>query len=310
MIFKKIFVFTFFFIISASVNAQEPDDDFDADSAAMAESSYFEDELFLEDKLLMDSLAIAFNDWFFSRPTVIYNFKAPASDIYKIWDTLLVRPYTIDVTKMIDSVEIILQDNYKNKFFNPVNGIVTSRFGFRKHRYHYGTDIDLETGDSVSSAFDGMVRVVKYSKGYGNVIVVRHYNGLETVYGHLSQSLVKTNQIVKAGSVLGLGGNTGRSFGSHLHFETRYLGQPINPESFISFENKKLTKNSIIISKKTFAYSTSSPGSKGGSYHIVKKGDSLGKIARKYGTTVARLCKLNRIKSTTKLRIGMRLRTR
>lgn len=118
--------------------------------------------------------------------------------------------------------------------------IVTSHFGYRPayKRYHKGVDLKVYIGDTVRSAFDGVVRIVRYEpNGYGKYVVIRHYNGLETVYGHLSKHLVHVNDSVKAGDPIGLGGNTGRSTGSHLHFETRLLGEAINPELLFDFIN-------------------------------------------------------------------------
>ena len=129
---------------------------------------------------------------------------------------------------------------------------MTSEFGPRWHRYHYGTDLQLRIGDSVVSAFDGVVRIVKLSKGYGNVILIRHNNGLETVYGHLSKQLVLPNQEVKAGELIAWGGNTGRSTGPHLHFETRYLGIPINPRELIDFSTFKLKSNIFWLTERSF----------------------------------------------------------
>ena len=141
----------------------------------------------------------------------------------------------VDFSNKTDTTEIILADGNTYQFCPPIVGEVTSKFGMRKYRYHYGTDIDLNTGDTVHCAFDGMVRIAKHSDSYGYVVVVRHLNGLETLYAHLSKILVDDDQILRAGDVIGLGGNTGRSYGSHLHFEVRYLGAPINPQDIINF---------------------------------------------------------------------------
>lgn len=101
---------------------------------------------------------------------------------------------------------------------------------------HKGIDVKVYIGDTICAAFDGKVRVVNYdANGYGYYIVIRHSNGLETVYGHLSKQLVKINQIVKSGEPIGLGGNTGRSTGSHLHFETRLCGMALNPSYMFDF---------------------------------------------------------------------------
>lgn len=140
-------------------------------------------------------------------------------------------------------------------FVVPVRGQLTSPYGWRPRfgRMHRGVDLNLHVGDSVVSAFDGKVRVVKYEAGgYGHYIVVRHDNGLETVYGHLSRTLVRPGQRVRAGQLIAKGGNTGRSTGPHLHFETRFMGLAINPEAIIDFENKVTHKDVFTFDKRTY----------------------------------------------------------
>ena len=177
----------------------------------------------------------------------------------------------------------------------------------------FGGGYDKQSGyDEWIEAFDGKVRIRNFERrGYGNYLVVRHPNGLETVYGHLSKSLVDVNDIVRAGDPIALGGNTGRSTGSHLHFETRFLGQAINPADIIDFENSVphqdvyVFHNIKINGRKSNIYTSSSDQMV---YHRVKSGDTLGKIARMYGTTVNELCRLNGIKSTSMLRLGQSIR--
>jgi murein DD-endopeptidase MepM/ murein hydrolase activator NlpD len=243
----------------------------------------------------------------------------PAYDLYAGWDTQHIHSQKFNVATLADSVkEIPLFDKYGCGFVPPFEGRVTSSFGPRKRRYHYGADIDLETGDAVKAAFDGKVRIAQKSKTYGNVVVVRHNNGLETYYAHLSKMNVEVGQEIFAGDILGLGGNTGRSRGSHLHFEVRYLGQPINPNELISFTENKLVKDTLVISRKTFEYlqyvakkgkgsKASKQGYTKGNY-TVRKGDTLNAIARRYGTSTAAICKKNGFKPTTTLRIGQRLK--
>lgn len=159
----------------------------------------------------------------------------PASYIYSNWENNSLR-----------GVEGRVGANFKidlRGFCMPTpSRKITSKFGYRWRRIHEGLDIKVYTGDTIVAAFDGKVRMVKFErKGYGYYVVIRHPNGLETLYGHLSKQLVKENQIVKAGEVIGLGGNTGRSNGSHLHFETRLLGAPINPALLFDFENQDVT---------------------------------------------------------------------
>ena len=191
---------------------------------------------------------------------------------------------------------------------------ITSPFGPRWRRMHNGLDLKVNIGDTIVAAFDGKVRIVKYERrGYGKYVVIRHDNGLETVYGHLSKQLVEENQLVKAGEVIGLGGNTGRSTGSHLHFETRFLGIAINPIYMFDFP-----KQDIVADTYTFRRTQGSSKRAGSHdtqvadgtirYHKVKSGDTLSRIAKLRGVSVSTLCKLNRIKPTTTLRIGQVLR--
>ena len=130
--------------------------------------------------------------------------------------------------------------------------VITSNFRPRWGRQHRGLDIKVYIGDTIYAAFDGKVRIVKYeAKGYGNYVVIRHPNGLETYYAHLSKHLVRENQVVRAGQPIGLGGNTGRSTGSHLHFETRLCGVALNPCLFFDFRNQDVIGNNYIFRRST-----------------------------------------------------------
>jgi murein DD-endopeptidase MepM/ murein hydrolase activator NlpD len=182
---------------------------------------------------------------------------------------------------------------------------VTSVYGQRWGRLHAGLDIKVYIGDTIRAAFDGKVRIVKYdARGYGKFVVIRHPNGLETYYGHLSKQLVKENQHVKSGEPIGLGGNTGRSTGSHLHFETRLCGISINPAEMFDFKNQDVTDDYYVFTKKTHPQKTTT-----GMYvHKVRKGESLSSIARKHGTTVAAICQLNHVSRNTRLMSGQILK--
>lgn len=182
---------------------------------------------------------------------------------------------------------------------------VTSVYGQRWGRLHAGLNIKVYIGDTIRAAFDGKVRIVKYdARGYGKFVVIRHSNGLETYYGHLSKQLVKENQHVKSGEPIGLGGNTGRSTGSHLHFETRLCGISINPAELFDFKNQDVTDDYYVFTKKTYPQKTNT-----GMYvHKVRKGESLSSIARKHGTTVAALCQLNHVGRNTRLVSGQILK--
>lgn len=236
----------------------------------------------------------------------------PAEDLYgSNWNTKWVDPFRGEAEKpnFPDSCAINC-----SSFVYPIDTIarVTSKYGPRRRRMHRGIDLKVQKGDTIRAAFDGKVRIRNYERrGYGYYLVIRHPNGLETIYGHLSKQLVHVNDIVHAGDPIGLGGNTGRSTGSHLHFETRFLGQAINPAEIIDFENGVpvhdtfVFRNVKINGRKSNIYTSSGDQLV---YHRVKSGDTLGKIARIYGTSVSELCRLNGIKPTTVLRIGQSIR--
>ena len=252
----------------------------------------------------------------------------PSHDLYATWDTETAHPYNFNECFKTDSVAIILVDSAESNFVLPFKGGLTSLFGWRRYRPHYGTDVDLITGDTVVSAFDGMVRVARFYKGYGNCVIVRHNNGLETVYAHLSKLKVETGQKVIAGELLGLGGNTGHSTGSHLHFEIRYLGQAIDAQDVIDFEKGQLVSNTFMLRKcdvdnkydlralhnrhrHDVGMAYGKYKDKNGKYYKlyrVRNGDNLGKIAKRNHTTVKAICKKNGIKPTTILRVGRKLK--
>lgn len=189
------------------------------------------------------------------------------------------------------------------------NRKITSNYGPRRRRMHKGVDVKVYIGDTIRSAFDGKVRVVNYERrGYGKYVVIRHDNGLETIYGHLSKQLVAENQIVKAGEPIGLGGNTGRSTGSHLHFETRFLGQDINPVKMFDFPNQDIVSDTYTYYKPGSRKNTTKESGSEIRYYRVRKGDTLSKIAARQGVSIDRLCRLNGISRRTTLRIGQVLR--
>ena len=231
----------------------------------------------------------------------------PALSLYPNWNNQYVHAYG----------NAIIPDTYTidlTGFHMPTPSTkITSPFGPRWRRMHNGLDLKVNIGDTIVAAFDGKVRIVKYERrGYGKYVVIRHDNGLETVYGHLSKQLVEENQLVKAGEVIGLGGNTGRSTGSHLHFETRFLGIAINPVYMFDFPKQDIVADTYTFRKTKGVKRAGSHDTQVADgairYHKVKSGDTLSRIAKLRGVSVSTLCKLNRIKPTTTLRIGQVLR--
>lgn len=232
----------------------------------------------------------------------------PALSLYPNWSNQYVHAY---------GKEVIIPESYTidlTGFHMPTPSTrITSPFGPRWRRMHNGLDLKVNIGDTIVAAFDGKVRIVKYERrGYGKYVVIRHDNGLETVYGHLSKQLVEENQLVKAGEVIGLGGNTGRSTGSHLHFETRFLGIAINPIYMFDFPKQDIVADTYTFRKTKGVKRAGSHDTQAADgtirYHKVKSGDTLSRIAKLRGVSVSTLCKLNRIKPTTTLRIGQVLR--
>lgn len=242
----------------------------------------------------------------------------PAYDIYCNWDTRNLFNGKSDQSALGQGLNFLLAHTDCD-FVYPANGDMTSPFGPRWGRMHYGLDIDLEVGDNVMAAFEGMVRISQYHPSYGNVIVVRHNNGLETLYAHLSQRKVIPGMHVEAGDIIGLGGNTGRSYGAHLHFEVRYLGQAFDPRNIVDPASRSLLSSSFTLLPKHFDTPSASPeaiaarGTKASAkskYYTVKKGDTLYSIARRNGTSINAICKMNRIKQTSTLRLGQRIRVK
>ena len=215
------------------------------------------------------------------------------------------NPYGTLFDSIKDDVHVAMDG-----FVLPAPGYVTSPYGWRRNRMHKGTDIKVQVGDSIRSAWEGQVRIVGWDpRGYGYFVVIRHENGLETVYGHLSRPLIDEYERVPAGYVIGLGGNTGRSTGSHLHFELRYLGEAINPANVIDFATGKLkNEKEYVIGIKAMKQAKAEQAAM--KYHKVRQGDTLSGIAKKYGTSVKALCRLNKIKETKILQIGQKIRVR
>lgn len=238
-------------------------------------------------------------------------------DIYADWDDAHVDPTRgktgwvipdsqyISFRGYVHPLDIDTLDYEKHK--------VTSPYGWRRRRMHKGVDFRLKVGDSIRAAWDGRVRIRKNEgrrKGYGMYYVIRHPNGLETVYGHLSKHIVQAGDTVKAGQVIGLGGNTGRSSGPHLHLEFRFMGIALDPAELIDLKKdcQPLHSPYLFKHKRALLVQDGLAGDGTAAYHRVKKGDTLGSIARKYHTSVERLCKLNGIRKNKTLSIGQRIR--
>lgn len=267
------------------------------------------------------------------------NIQSPAAQLYgDEWD----NTYAHRATELPDSFKI----NLRHFCMPTPSRVVTSNFGSRWGRQHKGLDIKVYIGDTIRAAFSGKVRIVRYEAGgYGNYIVIRHPNGLETIYGHLSKQLVTENEIVRAGEPIGLGGNTGRSTGSHLHFETRLCGVALNPALFFDFRNQDVTGDYYVFNKRTYDHeseiATRERGKIGNGgysrdmiygevghshddvsedvreamnapervYYKVQSGETLASIAKKVGVSVEKIMRLNGFRSKNqKVRAGMIIR--
>jgi murein DD-endopeptidase MepM/ murein hydrolase activator NlpD len=233
------------------------------------------------------------------------------AEYYAIWDSKSINPYKIDGSKFGDTLNFNLYDSTSgfNWSMPLTNCASTSKFGMRWSRWHYGTDLELDMGDPVLAAFDGIVRISHYDPGgYGNYVLLRHYNGFETLYGHLSKSDVEIGDLVKAGDVIALGGNTGKSTGPHLHFEVRFEGNAIDPESMYDFGNNTIRNKSFELMPEHFQYLKHS--ARKVFAHKIRSGDTISSISRKYHVSVNEICRLNRISAHSVLRVGRKLRIR
>lgn len=215
----------------------------------------------------------------------------PASEYYQNFDTSSCHYWLMESLFLRTETQLTLAWNSTCDYVHPFLGRVTSKFGKRRRRMHYGIDIDLETGDKVLAAFEGMVRYAKYNPSYGNLVVIRHPNGLETYYAHLSAIDVSAGDYVQAGQLVGLGGNTGRSYGAHLHFEVRFLGVPIDPALLIDFETGQLKYSNVLLKKHKDRLLVENAAR----YHTIKPGEDIYSISRMYGVSVSDICRLNAI---------------
>lgn len=264
--------------------------------------------------------------------------------IFKLhWETTVVNPYQKTKEELPEVWSIWLVDSL-NQYHRPLKASLYPRstYGPRNGRLHQGVDLAVPTGVPVYSAFTGQVRVSRYSqKGYGNIVVVRHENGLETVYAHLSERKVEVGDWIDAGHIIGLSGSTGRSNGPHLHFEVRYQGFSFDPEWIFDFQTGELKHRLFVLKKKYFGVNqsvaqkfeeeektaqetqkteqasqttqtpkvktTASAGSSA-QWHVVVAGDTLYAIASRNKTSVSALCRLNNIEENAILAIGQKIR--
>ena len=271
-------------------------------------------------------LLYANNTWqYYKTP----DYQVVADAFNEAWTTSGVNPYGIELSEMPAQWSIWCVDSL-DQYHCPYQGDVYYRgkFGMRRGRRHQGVDLPLKKGEPIYATFTGKVRISKYWGAYGNMVVIRHENGIETFYAHLSERLVEEDQWVNAGDVIGYGGSTGRSTGPHLHFETRYKGFAFDPQWLIDFKTGKLRQRLFVLKKKYFnIYSNYEQDFEDEAkneeedkkddaereamrWYTIKSGDTLGRIAINNNTTVNELCRLNGITRNTTLKIGRKIRVR
>lgn len=281
---KKIFLLMLLAVVSSGIKAQ----------ALLAEEVTIQRQIDMVETVALHSMLLNEAE------------SVPAGHMYPEWKNTTVH----FKHALPDSFRIDLRG-----FVMPTtNTKITDKFGYRprRRRVHNGLDIKVGRGDTIYAAFDGKVRITAYQRrGYGHYVVIRHGNGIETLYAHLSKKLVSANDNVKAGDPIGLGGNTGRSSGPHLHFETLLLGHALDPALMFDFKNQDVTGDFYLYRKPGTKYiengvvKIAGPQEK---YHIVKQGETIGKIARKYGVEQGMIFKLNKLNPRSIIKPGQRLR--
>lgn len=253
------------------------------------------------------------------------------------WDITSINPYKMPLDSLPETWSLWLVDELSGYHAPCDGGRITSNFGIRHGRRHQGIDLSMPTGAKIYATFDGKVRVASYKNGYGYLVIMRHDNGMETFYGHMSQIDVKCGDVLHSGDVIGLSGNTGRSTGPHLHFECRYQGLAMDPSRIIDFSNGNLKQRMMVLKSRYFDAASrydqdfdeefllveddakaleeykkkqAEAARKAMVWHTVRNGEVLGSIARKYRTTVNNICRLNGIKNPNTVRAGRRIRVR
>lgn len=307
--------FCFYFLLAYSID----NDTLKMNALSLANDSLtFDSDTLISNVLHDDSLCVKLSSnpsdsLFFSKNTKLDSITIlkldslknyPAYSVYKSWLTNSVHFKGVDLAKMKDTVCLNLSYD-ECDFSYPICGHVTSDFGPRRGRFHYGVDIKLNIGDSIKSIFSGKVRFVGYSSGYGKLVLIRHDNGLETYYAHLSKYNVLEGDVVEAGDVIALGGNTGRSSGPHLHLEIRYLGNAINPNSIINIKEGELNSTIFELNQKNFEYLVELRRRK---YHTIKSGQTLSHVSARYGVSLFKIYKLNGLSSRSVIRVGQKIR--
>lgn len=284
------------------------------------------------------------------RNLIQETYQIPAYSLYdKYWDTENICSRQLSVPFDGNSLRIILVQSNNNPFFFPCIGAtsVNTTYGAGKNNeFHPGVDIMVKNGSPVRCCFDGVVRMAKIYGDYGRVVVVRHYNGLETIYANLSKIMVKPGQILQSGDILGASGKSGKTGAEQLHFETRFMNGCFNPSLFIDFDYMEIKENTLVLSESDLmiqsqdkAEKKSEPEKKlqeavlkpdepvyqpktkeeqsqtmqkpnSPEYYIVKAGDTMYRISVKYNISLTKLLQLNNMQETDKIDIGQKIRVK
>ncbi|MEG1556171.1 MAG: M23 family metallopeptidase, partial [Bacteroidales bacterium] len=272
---------------------------------------------------------------FSSYSFITETYQIPGYDLYsQYWDVENIRSEVLEIPFSEDQLRIILVQSNNNDFVFPCMGQLYMDYGARKGKFHPGVDLKLPTQAPVKSCFDGVVRMAKNYGDYGNTVVVRHYNGLETIYAHLHQLNVRPGQIIQAGEIIGISGNTGNAPINMLHFEIRFLNEYFNPAFCIDFNTEDLMGNTLVLKKSDFnikpiplmkedtsVISNISPESgqkmenktedatlTTSGFYVVKPGDTLYKISRMYNISVDKLLKINNITDGFTITVGQKIK--
>ena len=247
--------------------------------------------------------------------------RTPSIALYNgQWNTEVVAPENLTIPFYNQQLKIIVSQP-ESTFFFPCWGTITNDFGKKGKKMHYGIDVQLNENAPVIASFDGMVRMVKQFEQYGKTVIIRHYNGLETIYSHIGEVVVCPGQPVQAGSVIGSGG---RGENSTMHFETRFMYQPFNPLLFIDKDSHKLLGDTLTLTPDDMMPVASAPSTvsaptpqsannsatttSASNYHIVKQGDTLYKISRMYNISVEKILQINHLRETDVISIGQKIR--
>lgn len=299
---------SFAFPVKPTFNAGLPNN---KDTVRTVKPISYDELIYLVDSILdLDTVSVQAIEMVNNYSAELEKMKAtklslmPAGEFYEDFDEQTVFSPAPDEA-LPDLMNLLMTNDSLGTYTPPISGIVTSNYGWREKRMHKGIDIDLNKGDKVVSAFDGKVRIARRQNGYGNVVIVRHYNGLETVYAHLSKIKVKAGDIVTSGQLVGLGGMTGHATGTHLHFEVRFKGHALNPANMISFTENKIYNDTLTLRKSKYGLAAFPSNA---TVYTVQRGDSWYEIAKRYGLTSQQMKTLNGTDKRFYLKVGQKIR--